>query len=259
MCVLGGIWTNSICIQPLTDYVYIGGGPECTGKLDSVTTLFVALRQGFSALALYYRSLSIERTADRFFPYVRSWPAQNGDEIKFRYTGPLLDDNPNKPIFLAKTGSDQRIVVKFVYQYHPEAHIHLASLGLAPTLRYFGPVTTHPPGLFMVVMDFFEGKTAQELYDGRLPRPVYDQVKRAVDALHQLGIVFADLRKPNIMISADGNPIVMLVDFDWCGEDEQGRYPSALNDNANGIKWHPDVERKGVLSKDHDIWMLGKL
>lgn len=144
MCVLSGIWTNSICIQPLMDYIYIGGALDCTGMLDSVTKLLIALRQGFSALALYYRNLSIGRTADRFFPYVRSWQAQNEDEIKFRYIGPLLDDSANKPIFLAETESGRRIVVKFVYQYHPEAHRHLASLGLAPTLYYFGPVATRP-------------------------------------------------------------------------------------------------------------------
>lgn len=112
----------------------------------------------------------------------------------------------------------------------------------------------------MVVMDFFEGKMAQELYDGRLPRAVYDQVKRAVDELHQLGLVFADLRKPNIMVSAGVNPIqVMLVGFSWCGKDKEGRYPPTLNDDTNGIKWHPDVKLRGISSKDHDEWMLGNL
>jgi hypothetical protein len=259
LCVLGAIWTSSICVQPLTDYIYIGGGGlECTDKLHSVTKLLVALRQGLSELASYYQHLQIRKTTDRFFPYVHSWMAES--EVNFRYTGRLLDDNSNKAIFLAETENRQRIVIKFVRQYHPEAHHHLASLCLAPTLLHFGPVTTHLPRLFMVVMDFVSGKTAQDLYTGRLPVAVYGQVERAVKELHQRRLVFADLRKPNIMVSSDVNPVqVMLVDFDWCGKDEEGRYPPTLNDNANEIKWHPDVKRNGFLSIDHDTWMLGKL
>ena len=82
----------------------------------------------------------------------------------------------------------------------------------------------------------------------------------AVKKLHEIGLVFGDLRKPNIMIATNVSPPqVKLVDFDWCGKHEEGRYPTSLNDNLNEIKWHPDVERNGVMLQDHDQWMLRKL
>jgi hypothetical protein len=82
-------------------------------------------------------------------------------------------------------------------------------------------------------------------------------VERAVEELHRIGIVFADLRKPNIMATGDIDATqVKLVDFDWCGRHELGRYPITLNDELN---WHPGVKRNGIMSRDHDNWMLGKL
>jgi len=115
----------------------------------------------------------------------------------------------------------------------------------------------------MVVMDYFEGKTAHEPWPkstDRLPKTIREEVERAVKELHRIGLVFADLRKPNIMVATEVNPPqVKLVDFDWCGEHEKGRYPITLNNNVNDIGWHPDVERNGILSQDRDDWMLGKL
>jgi serine/threonine protein kinase len=264
MCVLGAIWTNFICIQRLTDYVYIGTDMECTGRLGYVTKVFLALRRCLSMLEEYYRHLPIQKSPDRFFPRFRTYTNEEGQTMGFQYIGPLVE-NATKPIFLAKTTAGRRIVVKFVRQYNALAHSHLASLNLAPALLHHGPIAlgTRQSYLLMVVMDFIEGRTAQELWPEpgeRLPNAIREEVERAVEELHGIGIVFADLRKPNIMVTGDINaPQVKLVDFDWCGIHESGRYPITLNDNENEMKWHPDVERNGIMSRDHDNWMLGKL
>jgi tRNA A-37 threonylcarbamoyl transferase component Bud32 len=77
----------------------------------------------------------------------------------------------------------------------------------------------------MIVMDFVQGKTAQELWpelSDRLPCTIREQVERAVKVLHDIGLVFADLRKPNIMIATNVSPHeVKLVDCDWCGKHEE--------------------------------------
>jgi hypothetical protein len=55
------------------------------------------------------------------------------------------------------------------------------------------------------------------------------------------------------MITEQQTP--MLVDFDWCGTHATDRYPPRLNDSRS-ITWHPDVARNGVMSMEHDVFML---
>jgi RIO-like serine/threonine protein kinase len=114
----------------------------------------------------------------------------------------------------------------------------------------------------MVIMDYFQGKTAHELWPGssdQLPNKIFKEVWHVVKELHQIGLVFADLCKPNIMVNTINPPEVNMVDFDRYGMHDEERYPVTLNDNYNAIGWHPDVERNGIMSQDHDDWMLNHL
>lgn len=88
-----------------------------------------------------------------------------------------------------------------------------------------------------------------------LPDVIFNEVEQAIEVLHKNGLVFGDLRPPNVMIS-DGR--AHLVDFDWCAQDGMGRYPVSLNDVDRDIGWHPDVKRGSVMHKHHDIFMLRK-
>jgi len=38
-----------------------------------------------------------------------------------------------------------------------------------------------------------------------------------------------------------------------------GMYPVTLNDVDKDIGWHPDVKRRGVMRRGHDLFMLQKL
>ncbi|KAF9512706.1 hypothetical protein BS47DRAFT_1043884 [Hydnum rufescens UP504] len=106
----------------------------------------------------------------------------------------------------------------------------------------------------MVVMEFLEGKNAHTLFpSGRLPESTFGLVEEAMNILHAKSIVFGDLRPPNIIITNEGKP--MLIDFDWCGEDNSARYPPDLNDTAD-IRWHSGVARNGLMSIEHDKFML---
>ncbi|KAF9502793.1 hypothetical protein BS47DRAFT_1273877, partial [Hydnum rufescens UP504] len=78
-------------------------------------------------------------------------------------------------------------------------------------------------------------------------------VKEAMNILHVKLIIFGDLCLPNIIITNEGKP--MLLDFDWCGEDNSARYPPDLNNTAD-ICWYSGVVRNGLMSIEHDKFML---
>lgn len=110
-------------------------------------------------------------------------------------------------------------------------------------------------GLKLVVMDFVDGVTACDAYGNAatLPDVIFNEVEKAIKVLHKNGLVFGDLRPPNVMIS-DGR--THLVDFDWYAKDGMGRYPVSLNDVDRDIGWHLDVKRGSVMYKQHNIFML---
>ncbi len=58
-------------------------------------------------------------------------------------------------------------------------------------------------------------------------------VRKALNLLHENGLVFGDVRDANAVVCKGRG---FLVDFDWAGREDKDRYPAALN-LANG--WHP--------------------
>lgn len=107
-------------------------------------------------------------------------------------------------------------------------------------------------------MAFVDGADAYDLYfkGSSLWDGIFNKVEQAVTVLHENDFVFGDLRLPNIMVSEKQ---VHLIDFDWCANSGEGRYPVGLNDVDREIGWHPDVKRGGVMCKEHDLFMLEKL
>ncbi|RPD68891.1 hypothetical protein L226DRAFT_548375 [Lentinus tigrinus ALCF2SS1-7] len=155
------------------------------------------------------------------------------------------------------------VIVKFTAEYNEHAHRLLAAAGFAPALHACVPVCG---GVKMIVMDRVRGEMAWcvQKRDEPLPLTVYEDVRSAIELLHGEGLVFGDLRPPNVMCvprgSASGeapNLGAMLVDFDWVGRADEGRYPVVLNDDL-GI-WPPGVERGGIMRKDHDLYFLERI
>jgi Ser/Thr protein kinase RdoA (MazF antagonist) len=64
--------------------------------------------------------------------------------------------------------------------------------------------------------------------------------------------VFGDFHGPNIIVNPDGKSIV-LVDFEWCGEDGVVRYPA---DISTTLMWHDDVYGCLPIGKQHDTFRL---
>lgn len=83
---------------------------------------------------------------------------------------------------------------------------------------------------------------------------VYIDVKKAIGLLHNENLVFADLRRANILRKPGGG--VMLVDFDWVGEHGKDRYPATWNTRRDTVL---GVDKGMLLDKAHDLLMLEKL
>lgn len=79
-------------------------------------------------------------------------------------------------------------------------------------------------------------------------------MEKAIGILHQSDLVFGDLRRGNIMITEEGS--VMLIDFDWVGEEYVARYPETLNPE---VDWPDDVQPGGLMMKEDDRLMLNQL
>ena len=73
-----------------------------------------------------------------------------------------------------------------------------------------------------------------------------DQLRQAVRALHDRGLVFGDLREPNVMITKES---LKLVDFDWSGRQGEVRYPV---DISRRIEWPEGVKGEGEIRPEHD-------
>ncbi len=106
-----------------------------------------------------------------------------------------------------------------------------------------------------------DGKSIWQLQEEGTPVPavVSKKAKNALECLHGLDIVFADLQDPNILYVAskgEGEGCVMLVDFDWPAKDGEGRYPAMLNLNN---AWPDEVTPYGIMRKSHDLWQLARL
>jgi RIO-like serine/threonine protein kinase len=105
----------------------------------------------------------------------------------------------------------------------------------------------------MVVMDYIDGDTLasakkEKRLDEKTTQIVRSEVLRAIEILHLNGLVFGDLRSPNIMITKANE--VKLINFNWAGEEGQAKYPSLI---SSDIKWAAGVEALGVIKKDHDM------
>ncbi|TFK31382.1 hypothetical protein BDQ12DRAFT_694237, partial [Crucibulum laeve] len=176
--VLGGVLTDKLIIQRLTDMMWIGDSSMYEdGRLYHVTQALVALREALRELKMFYKSLYSQNIAKldpklphpRFFPYPTSFTEKMTTiSVDFKYLKPLQDD-ARCVTFLAETEDNSLVVVKFVDRYGREVHEFLAEEGHAPRLRYCGPLLLQPdqpplsslppPGLSfgplqMVVMDY---------------------------------------------------------------------------------------------------------
>ena len=186
-------------------------------------------------LTLFYQSVDPTGNlpADsRYFPSITAYRPHGGGHVKFKYVG-FLENCPDCITLRARTETipAQDIVVKFVDRYGQRAHEILADKGFAPKLLYCGSprLDDKEPSyesISMVVMEYVDGDTlavAKKKMSEESVRTVRSAVQRALELLHDCGLVFGDLRPPNVMVPKDGK--IKLIDFNWAGEEGQVKYP----------------------------------
>ncbi|KAI0368257.1 hypothetical protein BV20DRAFT_999146 [Pilatotrama ljubarskyi] len=190
-------------------------------------------------------------------PHLRRLRTETGGEILLEYTGALMRDEPRKALFTARADFGDRrpkrdVIVKFAYRYCEKAHRLLAEQAepLAPRLWFCEKVQS--VGMYVVVMDHIKDEDDRET----MTAAQRAQLRKAVGLLHEQNLVFGDLRDANLLLRRGGG--LMLVDFDWCGEEGKVRYPYDINMNGD-IGWHEDVEGGELIKKEHDLYMLNWL
>jgi serine/threonine protein kinase len=264
--VQGAVITDGVIVQRLTDYVWVGIDSVFNeSHIAHVARVFYALKTSLEKLSAYYKSqkpTSDHPVGSRYFPSIVASP-QGEVLVKFKYVG-YLENGPDCVTLRAETLTEpaQDIVVKFVERYGGKAHRILADAGLAPKLLYYGSphYDDDQPSyrsIEMVVMEYIDGDTlakAMPKMNEESMKKVSSEVRRALELLHGHGLVFGDLRLPNIMITKDGE--VKLIDFNWAGEGGQTKYPPLLSQE---IAWPKGVKPLAVMKPEHDWDMWRKL
>lgn len=259
-CVLGGIFLNRIVVQPLTALIPLTIDIRNKDQVYQIARIFQALLMAFQQLRNFYRSLNLDQTGQRFFPYLRSFRPDRNSIVNFTYTEELAEDH-TRAIWKARTDSGDMIVVKFVTEYNMNAHIICWKRGYAPKLLYqsFHGEIRALGGYMMIVMEYV-GISLDKKLDKIEINPqnsIYSDIEFAIGLLHSKNYVFADLRPPNILVYDEhGKQRAMLIDFDWCGRHNTDRYPPNLN---KSIPWPTNVKPTSCLDKEHDLYWLRKL
>jgi serine/threonine protein kinase len=285
LLVSGFIFADYAVQQALTPQLLLWDATPDDSMTQSVVRTLWAVRTFLQELPAYYQQ--ILRTppsrvpTDARFPYFVTF-AEDGCTFRLRYLKRMFPDQANRNIFLArvvqgastKLSHNQLVVVKFSTRYGKDAHATLAQERLAPRMYHHSEL---PGGILVTVMEYLQGRSLEHGYGTVPPSRIHAPVRRAIEILHAQNIVFGDLRLGNIMLltnnttprvisrdissssSSSANveaSRVMLIDFDWCAKEGEGKYPPLLNTK---VDWADGVEPEGVMMKSHDEAMLARL
>lgn len=270
IAILGAVFTDGFIVQHLTDYVWAGlDSTLYESRTLRIARTFHALNKGLANLKSYYGTVQTHNwiSETRYFPSITTYP--NGNEcIHFKYLA-FLEDGPDCMTLRARTLTvpPRDVVVKFVDRYGERAHRLLADKGLAPELLYCGSphLQDKDPSynsISMVVMEFVRGDTLDKSeMSGETAEVVRSEIERALKLLHGHGLVFGDLRAPNVMITPmdyallQGNE-VKFIDFDWAGEEGQAKYPCLISPE---VLWPMGVAPLANMEINHDLQMLEQM
>jgi len=186
------------------------------------------------------------------YPYRRHYRNHNGVPVEFEYIRRIYVD---KLLFLCRNTASESLCVKFTKKYSATAHRHCAASGVAPEVH---AVEDPPGGWIMVVMEYLDDENYQRLRSSDIDRAVLaEDMRRVIDVLHGGGFVHGDIRDVNTMVRRTwrtGEEKVLLVDFDWAGEQGTARYPPNVN--------RAEIFRPGgaidgePITREHDIEMV---
>jgi hypothetical protein len=294
LCMQGVIFLDKVIYQAFTEYIWLGSDPYLDENVMRIARVFNATAKAIRNLHMYYDGLELCDTPvpSRLFPRPTFRPEDQPD-FQLTFTEKLCPESEIPRLLFGADMTEQgeathlpkKVVVKFAERYGEQAHRLLAEHHLAPG-RHFCKRTLC--GLWMIVMDRAEGQDAYSLFPGEPPNYVKIDVDRAIQLLHQHGFVHGEICMSNILVvmrSRSQQQVVaatptsteegiemdvddldsetagaVLVDFDWTGKDGVANYPPMwYNQPVAGGDGAQNLDRIGVMKKEHDRFMFGRL
>lgn len=256
--ISGAIFVDVFTVQTLLGYIHLGGNPYVEKQIKHVAKAFEVVSRAVRSLTQYYYLLPARRELKPSLPSP-TFSQNEAPHGSLVFKGPIFFEgkaDKRRPLFLAEY-KNTPVIVKFCESYGDLAHRTLAAKGLAPTLHFCSRVTG---GAVMVIMDQVCGRdAAEEFKHSELPLTVLKDTKDALELLHREGLVFGDVRRPNIMVSrspdkyGDDEWHGQLIDFDWSGGFGEAKYPATINDRIN---WAAGVQGGALICPQHDVDML---
>ncbi|CAA7270966.1 unnamed protein product [Cyclocybe aegerita] len=254
--VSGRLLTSFPMVPPTASRKVQAGYPsfrdQHVGQL--VHTLRV-LRQCLDELDVYYNQLKQPLDSPLLpAPHFHTFTPPSSGPVQLRYLERIHPHSALDPraLFLAEASGGSlkqqptTCIVKFTTQYGKAAHELMLSQDVAAPLLH---CAWEPSvGMWVVVAEFLdEPEGAAPSAEG------LDRLRKALAMLHEKGLVFGDLRAPNVMLDKEGHP--RLIDFDWSGVDGEAQYPGSLNVDAGFPK---GVKHCDFITAEHDRIMLKK-
>jgi serine/threonine-protein kinase len=121
----------------------------------------------------------------------------------------------------------------------------------------------HQDGFYFIVMEFVEGKTLDQMVaeSGRLPLPriqhIISQVVDALEHAHQRGLIHRDIKPTNIMVDAQRNDHVTLMDFGLVRAAEDSGLTKTGTIVGTPEYMSPEQAEGGEIDRRTDVYSLG--
>ena len=163
------------------------------------------------------------------------------------------------------TCEDRKYILKLSKSYGLDAHLHLASLNLAPKIVGYEKKYGNYHLILMEYMDPTEWKMLlnyqSDVSNNILSTNIiFDSLKKALDDFHLSGFVHGDFRNSNILmkVSDANNYEFKFIDFDISGKVDS-RYPNLIFKNPE-INWPTNNFQSDSKRKiGHDLYMFNAM
>ena len=184
---------------------------------------------------------------------------ENSSRIPIKFVEKILNN-----VYIV-TCEDRKYILKLSKSYGLDAHLHLASLNLAPKIVGYEKKYGNYHLILMEYMDPTEWKMLlnyqSDVSNNILSTNIiFDSLKKALDDFHLSGFVHGDFRNSNILmkVSDANNYEFKFIDFDISGKVDS-RYPNLIFKNPE-INWPTNNFQSDSKRKiGHDLYMFNAM
>ncbi|KAG1730671.1 uncharacterized protein EDB91DRAFT_1059330 [Suillus paluster] len=255
--IVGSVLTRKVQCNILGPIIPLFWHSMDDSMQSTAARMFAALNLAITKLAKLYSAqipLLTPQDSPLDCPYPQDY--DNGTQyFSYYHSQPLRHHR----IFFEETSIGEKICIKYVKRYLPEAHQFCAKEGHAPRLIAYESL---PGGWNMVVMnvlpihnDLSSRSTSAYQQFSQIPAAECGPLEKAVtDFIHQFhkkDFIHGDLRGTNLFLLGDN---FMLLDFDWSGRIGNTHYP--MHVNCKGIHRPFDARDGNEIKVVHDLEML---